>query len=283
VRTLSGGMTTHLATTAHSRCNMLLLELRDGTVIGLTDHNHDLDYDLGDGEVTYSSATGILPSDIAQSVGLEADNCELRGPINDTFTRAGILGGRFDRARARIFQVNWKDLTDGDIKTLAGNVSEARIEGGEFVLEIRSDTDRYNQVVGRVITNTCDADFADGIRCFAEATEIVGTVTAATSGLLFAVSFAGSYANDFFNLGTVVGLTGANAGVTREIFDWSSSGGIEAFAPFPVTPEVGDTFTIRNGCAKDRPACMEHGGILWFRGYPEVPGRKALMPAVPGQ
>jgi uncharacterized phage protein (TIGR02218 family) len=281
-RTLSVGMASHLATRSHSRCNMLLLELRDGTSIGITDHTSDLTYDLGDGSVTYDSRTGILPSDVAMATGLDSANFEVRGPINEPFTRTGVLGGKFDRARARLFQVNWKDLTQGDIKTLAGNVAEARVEGGEFILEVRSDADRYNQVVGRVITNTCDADFADQVRCFATATEIEGTVTAATSGLLFQVSFAGAYANNFFNLGTVVGLTGVNAGVTREIFDWSATGGIEAFAPFPVTPEVGDTFAVRNGCGKSRQDCMAHDGILWVRGYPEVPGRKALMPAVPG-
>lgn len=281
-RTLSAALTGHLATRSHTRCNMLLLDLRDGTSIGLTDHNRNLNFDLGEGEITYDSGTGILPSDVSLTTGLEADNYEVRGPIGDTFTLAGILGGRFDRARARLFQVNWKSLSAGAIKILAGNVSEARIEGGQFIIEIRSDADRYNQVVGRVVANTCDADFADGVRCQATATEITGTVTAATSGLVFAVSFTGSYANDFFNLGTIVGLTGENAGVTREIFDWSAAGGIEAFAPFPVTPAVGDTFTIRNGCAKSRTACMAHNAIEWFRGYPEVPGRKALMPAIPG-
>lgn len=281
-RTLSAALTGHLATRSHTRCNMLLLDLRDGTSIGLTDHNRNLDFDLGEGEITYDSGTGILPSDVSLTTGLEADNYEVRGPIGDTFTLAGILGGRFDRARARLFQVNWKSLSAGAIKILAGNVSEARIEGGEFVLEVRSDADRFNQTVGRVVTNTCDADFADQIRCFATATEITLTINAVTSPLIFAGTFTGSYANNFFNLGTIVGLTGANAGVTREIFDWSSSGGVEAFAPFPVEPAIGDTFTVRNGCGKSRQDCMAHNAIEWFRGYPEVPGRKALMPAIPG-
>lgn len=281
-RTLSASLTSHLATRSHSRCNMLLLDLRDGTSIGITDHDRDLTYDIGDGSVTYSSGTGVLTSDIALSCGLDADNYEVSGPVGDDFTLAGLLGGRFDRARVRLFQVNHKNLAAGAIKLLAGNVCDVKVDGGKFTLEIRSDVDRYNQVVGRVIMNNCDADFADGVRCQATATEITGTVTSATGGLLFTVSFAGSYANDFFNLGTAVGLTGENAGVTVEIFDWSAAGAVELFAPLPNTPAVGDTFTIRNGCGKSRADCMAHNAIRWFRGYPEVPGRKALMPAVPG-
>src|SRR5690242_10167528 len=120
-RTLLAAMTGHLATTSHTRCTMLLLTLRDGTKVGITDHNKSIDFDLGDGETSYDAGTGILPSDVAQSCGLEADNFEVRGPLNDTFTKAAILGGLFDRARAQLFQVNWKSLTAGYIPIQAGN------------------------------------------------------------------------------------------------------------------------------------------------------------------
>src|SRR5574338_538479 len=138
---------------------MLLLDLVDGTSVGITDHSNDLDYDIGDGTVTYDSGTGIIASDVPLSCGLDADNYEVTGPLGDTVTLDGILGGRFNRARARLFQVNWKNTTLGAIKMLAGYVANARVKGGEFVLEIRSDMDFYNQTVGRVIENQCSADF----------------------------------------------------------------------------------------------------------------------------
>jgi uncharacterized phage protein (TIGR02218 family) len=281
-RTLTASLTTHLSGHAHTRCNMLLLDLLDGTSIAITDHDKPLAYDIGGGTKTYAADTGILTSNVSLACGLDADNYEVTGPIGDTITLDGILGGLYNRARARLFQVDWKNLTAGAIKILAGDVSEVRAEGGKFVMEIRSDVDHYNQVVGRVITNQCDADFADGIRCHATATEIVGTVTASTDPLHMTVSFAGSYANDFFNKGTVIGLTGANAGVTMDIEDWTSAGAIVLFAPLVETPAVGDTFTVRNGCAKSRAACIAHNQIVDFRGFPEVPGRKILIPAVPG-
>jgi uncharacterized phage protein (TIGR02218 family) len=263
---------------------MLLLDLKDGTSIGITDHDKDIDFDIGDGIVTYGSGTGILASNVAMSCGLDADNYEVTGPIADIVTLDAIVGGRFNRARVRLFEVNWKQLSAGAIKLLAGNVTEARVEGGKFVLEIRSDVDRYNQTVGRVITDQCDADFADQIQCFATATEIVGTVTAVTDAMRFTVSFSGSYANDFFNKGTVEFLTGDLAGTDKiEIEDWTSAGAITLFAPAVESPAIGDTMTIRDGCGKSRADCIAHNAIEWFRGYPEVPGRRALMPAIPGQ
>jgi uncharacterized phage protein (TIGR02218 family) len=284
-------MAGHLAGTAHTRCNMLLLDLKDGTRIGITDHDKDLSFDLGDGLVSYSSGTGILSSNVSLACGLEADNYEVSGPLADVVTLDAVLGGRFNRARARLFEVNWTDLTQGYIAILAGNVSEARPEGGKFVFEIRSDVDRFNQTVGRVITDQCDADFGDGIRCHATPVSITGTVTAAADGMNFTVSFTGSYANTFFNKGTVQFITGALAGTAKiEIQSWSAAGVIQLFAPLASVPAIGATCTIRQGCfdvatgqSKSRAACMAFGQILNFRGYPEVPGRKALMPAIPGQ
>lgn len=259
---------------------MLLLDLNDGTSIGVTDHDKDIAFDIGDGEVSYKAGTGILTSDISLAVGLDADSYEVTGPI-DVITLAGILGGVYNRARARLFQVNWKNPVDA-IKIMAGNVSQVRAEGGRFVLEIRSDFDRYNQVVGRVLTNNCDADFGD-TRCGATPTTVTGTVTAVTDAMTFTVSYSGSHADDFFNFGTVIGLTGDNAGTTVEIHDWTQAGAIILFTPLPVTPAIGDTFTVKQGCPKSRAGCMDRDNIINFRGFPEIPGSdQILRAAVPG-
>lgn len=286
MRTLGAGLTSHLAGRAHTRATMLLLVLRDGTSIGVTNHNKDLSFDaIGEGSVTYQSGTGILTSDIVLQSGLEADNYEVEGPIADLVTREAVLGGRFNRARTYLFQVNWKDLSQGAIKLLAGNVSEARSEGGKFVFEIRSDIDKFNQVVGRLITNNCDADFADGVRCQATAVEVVGTVTAVTDEMSFTVSYTGSHADDYFNLGTVEFLTGDLAGTAPiEIHDWTVGGVITLFTPAVERPAIGDTMTVKQGCPKSRAACMERNAIEWFRGFPEVPGTDQIVrPTIPGQ
>jgi uncharacterized phage protein (TIGR02218 family) len=284
MRTLTAGMAGHLTGTAHTRCDMLLLDLRDGTSIGITSHDSDLDYDIGDGTVTYDSGTGILASDVSQSCGLEANNYEVTGPLSDIVTLEAVAGGRFDRARARLFQVNWKNLGNGAIKIMAGSVAEARVEGGKFIFEIRDDFDLFNQTVGRLITNGCDADYGDA-RCGATPETVVGTVAAVTSAMQFTVSYAGSFANDYFNKGTVEALTGELAGTLPvEIEDWTVGGAITLFTPLVEAPAIGDTFTVKRGCGKSRADCMERNNILNFRGYPEVPGSdQALRMAIPGQ
>lgn len=280
-------MTSHLKSRSHTRCNMLLLDLGDGTSIGITDHDKPIDFDIGDGVVTYDAATGILPSDVALSIGLDADNYEVTGPIGETVTLEAIAGGRFNRARARLFQVNWNNPVDA-LKIMAGSVSEARVEGGRFTLEIRSDADRFNQVVGETITNNCKADFGDA-RCGVTPESIVGTVTGGNA-FAFTVSFTGTYADDYFNMGKVTPLTGANAGGRKmEVLDWTSAGVVTLFAPLAADPEIGDTFKIETGCSKARLSddptvrtCKFYNNVVNFRGYPEVPGSdQVLRAAIP--
>jgi uncharacterized phage protein (TIGR02218 family) len=287
-------MASHLAGRAHTRCTMLLLVLRDGSSIGITDHDKDITFDVnGDGAVTYQSGTGILASDVVLQAGLDADNYEVTGPLKDDgdFTLERVVGGRFNRARAYLFQVNWKDLSSGAIKLLAGNVSEARVEGGRFVFEVRSDCDRFNQTVGRLIVNNCDADFGDA-RCGITPEQITGTVSAVSSASSFTVTFAGTYADDYFNLGTCEFATGELAGTDRiEIFDWTAGGVITLFIPLVEAPAIGDTCTIKTGCSKarisDNPAvrtCKFYDNVINFRGFPEIPGTdQTIKPAIPGQ
>lgn len=282
-RTLGGPLASHIATRTHTRCAMLRLDLRDGTSIGITDHDRDLTFDLGDGAISYSAATGILPSDVKLSAGFDADNFEVTGPIADLVTREAVLGGRFNRARARLFQVNWRSLASGPIRILAGDVADARIEGGKFVFAITSDIARLNQVIGSVITPYCKADFGDA-RCGFTPEEISATVSAVSSDLSFTVTFTGSYANDYFNAGQIEFNSGALSGTAPvEIFDWTAGGVVTLFTALSDLPEIGDTLTVRKGCLKTRDACMAYSNILNFRGFPEVPGSdQVLKYAVPG-
>lgn len=282
-RTLGGPLTAHLATRAHTRCGMVLLRLADGAEIGITDHDRDLSFDIGTGPVVYSSSTGVLPSSLTLTEGFDADSIELVGPIGDTFTLQAALGGRFDRAEAYVFEVNWKSLASGPIRLLRGKVGEARPEGGRFVVSIRSLVDAFNQAIGRVITPYCDADFGDD-RCGYDPLEAEATVATVTDGMRFTVTFAGDYAEDFFNAGTVLFTSGELAGAGAvEIFDWSSAGAIVLFEPLADAPQTGDELILRQGCPKTRAACREFGNILNFRGFPEVPGSdQVLKYPVPG-
>jgi uncharacterized phage protein (TIGR02218 family) len=282
VRTLTAGMAGHLSGTAHTRCNMLLLDLSDGTSIGITDHDKDIDFDIGDGVVTYGARTGILASDIALSAGMDADNYEVRGPIGDVVTREALLGGRFNKARVRLFQVNWADLSADAIAIMAGDVSNAGPEGGQFVFEIRSDFDRFNQVVGTVITPYCQGTHATC--CVQIAPETNTTITSAASALTF--NIAATLDPDDHRDGRLWFTTGALAGTEpREIYAISGNT-VTLFAPLANTPAIGDELTVKEGCDRTRATCLARfDNVIEFRGgYPETSGSdQILRMPIPGQ
>lgn len=278
-RTISAGLATHLATDTHTRCAMLRLDLKDGTTLAFTDHDRDIDFDLGDGVATYSASTGILTSDLALSVGFEADDIEVVGPITDDglTTLPAFVGGRFDDAVARVFQVNWNSLGSGAIKLMKGWVAQVGIEGGRFKLTIHSEITKFAQEVGRTITAYCDADFGDA-RCGYTVPVVAATVATVTDARTFTVTFAGTYADDFFNRGTVTFTSGALDGIRPvEVFDWTGAGAIELWTDPPDGLEVGDTLELRQGCGKTRADCMAYSNIDNFRGFPDVPGTDQVL------
>lgn len=284
--TLSTDFANHLKDRSQNRCWLLRLLLADGAEMGFTDHNRVIPFDLGAGEIDYRPDLGMVLSNVQTGIGLDAGNFEVTFPITDEgpFTVSAVTGGRFNRAEARLAQVIWSNLGAGTRKFMLGNAGEWRVEGGKAISEVRDGRDRLNQTVGRILQNQCDADYADQVRCFATPTEIDAVVTAVIDAMRFSVSFTGSYADAFFNRGKAAFTSGGNAG-TRPITveSWTSAGAITLFMPLVEAPEVGDELTVTDGCARTADACMAHGQILNFRGFREVPGTKALVPAIPSQ
>lgn len=284
MRTLSSGLAAHIVGDSTTLCNMLRLDCRDGNSYGFTDHDADLTFNGGFGSLLYQSGEGVVPSDISLSVGLDADNCELMIPFGDIITLDAVLGLRFTRARVRLFTVNWSDLTQGYAALLFGKVANARAEGGKAILEVRSATDAYNQVIGRVMTPLCTADFGDA-QCTKVRTEFVTTIASVTSSFQFAIDVTGIPA-DPFDFGTVEFATGALAGLPeQEIFTINEgTGAIELLVALPEAPQVGDDLTVFNGCSKlkksddvNLPTCLFYDNVINFRGWDQVPGSDIFL------
>jgi hypothetical protein len=83
---------------------------------------------------------------------------------------------------------------------------------------------------------------------------------------------------DYFNVGLLTWLTGANAGLSMEIkYLNSSTIELNLFLPMGFPVVEGDTFQARPGCNKTMANCNAFGAILNFRGEPHVPGRDKVL------
>ena len=278
---MRSGLTAHLAGRSLTICYMLRLDLRDGATIALTDHNQAIEYDLGDGQVTYSAADGMNLSDITLVTGFDASNFEASGPIGDTFTRAQVIGGRFRGAIARLFMVDWSDPTD-HLPIMRGKVGECRVEGLRWVLEVRNAADAFNQTQGGVLMPYCRTYFGSS-ECGITRTPYSATIIDVESESRFLVDIAGAHDDKFFVYGNVAFETGELAGIDEaKILKYDDADGrVKLYEPLFQTPEVGDTVTLYRGCSRllkaknpDLPTCRSYDNVINFRGHPEVPGSR---------
>lgn len=286
MRSLSVELQEHLSGNAHTIAMMLRLDLVNGETLAFTDHDNELAFDLGDGDAIYQPWTGISASDVVLVTGFDVSNFEVNGPIGDVVTRAQVLGGKYRKARARLFFVNWKDLTQGAGRIMQGRVATSRVEGARFFFEVRNALDAMNQSQGRMLSPYCSAIFGNSSTgCPVVRDAYPCEVTAVTDTFRFTVDLGGAHADDFFNFGSVEFLTGELAGIEEaKVFDYNgATGAVELYEPLIQAPEVGDTLNLYRGCSKllrsdeSIPTCFTWGAVEDFRGWPEVPSTRFYM------
>lgn len=281
-RVVPAPLLTHLTGTVAFAAECLIIVAKDGERARFTTTDEPVNVDLGLGAGSESCVDSMTLSALTLSAGLDASFAEVTGPLGPVLTRSEVEGGRWDDAEAWLVRVS--PGISGFAPMLAGKVREARVTGNRFSLEIRNQADALNQPIGRLISPYCNADLGDA-RCGFVLVPLAATITAVTDAMRFSVSFSGTFANDYFNLGTVTFLTGDLDGTTPvEVFDWVSggagAGSMTLFEPLVKAPLVGDTLELRRGCPKTRAACRDlFSNAINFRGEPEVPGSDQVLKA----
>ena len=248
----------------------------DGHVTTVTTCAKDL---LVNGEL-YVSRLGVTPSALEQQVGAAVPNSEINGTLNTDFaTEADILGGVWDGAEVFIFEVNYRDLSQGWMILQTGTLGDVSVGRSSFKAEVRGLAQSLQQVVGEVYTQTCTANLGDS-RCKVNVEDLrvmSGAVFSVSSRQAFSTNLSG-FALDYFGAGVITWVTGANAGFSMEVNSYTSP----AFAlnlPMPFNVAVGDTFTVIPGCRKRviEDCKTKFANILNFRGYPYVPGADSVL------
>lgn len=275
-RTLSSGMQSHLASEHQTRCLMLRLDSVYGPSYGMTEHDVDIPFDLdvdSVGSLTYKSSLAIFPSQMELSLGFDADDVQFQGRLSSDFTRARIVNGYFADAVAYFFQVNWKDLTIGYIPLMKGFITDASLNDDEWSFTVSSQAAKLKQTRGRLITPYDDNPSPP------DDTPVSATITSATDIRNIAVSFSGTYADNYFNRGTIAFTSGEMAGGRRiEIATWGNTGTIETWNRLPVLPQIGDTLELRRKYPRTiQEFIARFSDAEDFRGFPYLPGKDRFM------
>lgn len=252
------------------------LERLDGQIFRFTSLDVNLEFE---GEL-YLSAQGFTPSPIQNAADLSVTNLDVVGPINTvSIEETDVIAGLWDAATVEVFEVNYRDMSQGRMKLLNGKLGNLNAGQVQFEAEQRGIEQAFQQPFGRVFAPTCDATLGDA-RCGVHlpALTVAGTVTAVTSRREFVAS-ALAQATDFFGGGLVEWTAGANVGVRMEVQRFIPGGAFELVLQLPYDLQVGDTFTVSPGCRKRRNEdCRDKfANAVNFRGFPDIPGNNRIL------
>lgn len=275
MRTFSPALAAHLASGATTLCHCWKLAPASGSALGFTDHDNALSFD----GVTFEAQAGFEASEMEAKLGLATDNMEASGALSSTQLDAEKLRtGYFDKATVEIWRVNWQDVSQRYLLR-KGTLGEVTRGTAGFSAEVRGLTQALDVTKGRLFQYACDAALGD-TRCKVNleqaAYKVSGSVLSVEQDRRLSVSGASTFAEAFFQAGTLTWTTGSNTGRVEEIKSHAKSASLVVIelwhkTAYPVA--AGDSFTLRAGCDKQFATCRaKFSNGVNFRGFPHIPG-----------
>lgn len=170
-KAIEASLDTHMQGDVTSMAQCWKIKRRDGVTITATALDIDIPFDLvddgeGDGELIYSSDDGFNRSALENSADFKIGNTELQGIFTSTsVTAADVRAGRYDFAQVWIFQVNWKDLTQKEIKLQHGFLGQISMHDDIFLAEFRDLLELFLNEIGNIVTEECIVDLFEAGTC----------------------------------------------------------------------------------------------------------------------
>lgn len=251
----------------------------DGAIQGFTEHDRDLTFN----SVTYIASSGFTATQVEASLGLAVDNLNVDGALSsDTINDDDIASGLYDNAEIELYWVNWADVTQL-VLISKGSIGEVQRMKTAFSAELRSQSDKMAQKVGRTFQRFCDASLGDA-RCTIDLTASTmhgtGTVSSLQNARTMVCSGLGAFVDDWFSLGYLTFTSGLNDGIKMDVklhTVTASAVTVELWFRAPFNISATDTFAIVAGCRKDSGTCInKFNNIINFQGFNFIPGNDIL-------
>jgi uncharacterized phage protein (TIGR02218 family) len=256
---------------------------RDGVAFTFTSHDRNITLLENLTEIVYLARNSVEVSALRQEAAGSVDNVEITGLLqSDLVTAEDIRAGLFDGAYIEFFVVNYRNLAMGRLVLQTGTLGEVSFETSKFTAEIRSMSQLIAQQVGELISPLCRVKQLGDSRCQVNLEDYQFTRTVAIIDDIYTIRFeVDTHPDDYFTYGRVIAVTGANAGIDREIkqhTNVASTAYVVLQEAFPEAFEVGDEVTLEAGCDRRSVTCINRfDNIINFRGEPHVPGNDRIM------
>jgi uncharacterized phage protein (TIGR02218 family) len=276
VKTLSGGMTSLIATGSTTFAWGMRVDRSDGQTFGFTSHDRPKTVTVQGDSVVLTPTNSIDISSIVREIGLGVATLEATVlAFDDVMTRADLLDGVWDGAYFFIFQFNWANPAHGLIDWMAGKFGATTPRQGSYVIELRSLTQALHNDTTRILQADCDYRFGDPNTCKVDLGPhtYAFEVDAVATQREFTIDLANP--DDDFTEGELEWVTGLNAGKRRKVMTHASQV-VTIAEPAIRTIQVGDTGNIIRGCRKRREDCISFANVLNFPGADLKPTRDDL-------
>ena len=247
------------------------LSRRDGVVIGLTSHDHDLIV----GGVPYRAAPGMKPSALETNDSLDAATMDLEGAVtSDAIAAADLDAGRWDGAELELFVTDWTAPEAAPVTVARGSLGAVERRGAAFTAELQGVTRRLDAPVCPATSPSCRARLGDSA-CrvdLAPRTHLRRVVAVEGRRVMLDMPLAaGAMA-----FGELLWMEGRACGLATPVVAEDAEALMLAEMP-PVAPALPVRVRLVEGCDRRLATCRDRfANAVNFRGEAHLPGNDLL-------
>lgn len=245
-----------------------------------------LRYSAASTTITANGYTFVLGPKFERSktkvvIGTQVDELEVRIYTDPTDLIGGVpflqaaWQGQLDGALLqleRAFMPTYGDTSPGTVVLFAGRVSDIDCTRTGIDLKCRSHLELLNiQMPRRLWQSSCTHTFGDPMCQFDRSRmQLTFAAEPGSTQAQVATSVDPTPASLYVQ-GTIIGVTGANAGSSRTVANMGS-GWVSVKLPFLSSVAIGDQFQLLPGCDRTLATCTNvFNNAIHFGGFPFIP------------
>jgi uncharacterized phage protein (TIGR02218 family) len=213
-------------------------------------------------------------------IGVQVDELEVKvypeptDLIGDLAFLEAAWQGQLDGALLqleRAFMPAYGDTSPGTVVLFAGRISDVDCSRTGIDMKCRSHLELLNiQMPRRLWQAPCTHIFG-GPMCQFNRTSLAATFPAGAGSTQTVITNAPISATPFV-MGTITGVTGANAGYSRTVAGFVSGGTVTVKLAFLFPVALGDEFQLLPGCDRTIATCTNvFDNAINFGGFPYIP------------
>jgi len=279
MKQISTAFRNSLAAEIATLCRCWRLQRKDGTVLGLTDHDAPVIFQ----NTKYLADSGMTPTALETGADLARDGMEMSGILGSPHLAANDLqNGLYDGCNVQLWLVDWQNPTHG-LRLMQGTFGQVRCIGEKFTVVLEGQSSNLQQAIGRTFQKKCDAILGDN-RCAVNLTQSAyarATILRQVSKLVLVVDKLSTYTAGWFAQGEIKFTTGKLAGAKIAIRDdviETSTRSLTLWQSLSNLPSVNDRVTLIAGCDKSFATCQtKFRNYRNFRGMPHMPAESLLV------